>query len=74
MDNLTEDDIIELNSADEIQYLSFRFTLICDRCLNYFQEEEKLERHLVICVNQYQIEMPDEDNKWFLSLKNIRMN
>lgn len=37
---------------------------ICDRCLNYFKNEKVLKRHSKICVNEHQIEMPDEDNNW----------
>lgn len=31
---------------------------ICDRCLNYFTTNEKLERHVRSCANEYQIKMP----------------
>lgn len=37
---------------------------ICDRCLNFFDTNEKLIRHLKNCTSEYQIEMPDEDAKW----------
>lgn len=39
-------------------------SFICDRCLNYFQQEEKLKRHSINCTNGCRIEMPDENDKW----------
>lgn len=37
---------------------------ICDRCLNFFNNEEKLNEHLSRCSNEYTIEMPNENDKW----------
>lgn len=39
-------------------------SFICDRCLNYFQTKEFLTRHSTNCQNEYQVEMPTENNKW----------
>lgn len=37
---------------------------ICDRCLNFYDGIDKLNRHMTHCTNEYQIEMPDENTKW----------
>lgn len=38
--------------------------LFCDRCLNHFYSQEKLNQHLVYCLNQNecQIQMPTFEN------------
>lgn len=43
---------------------------ICDRCLNYFTDEGKLNRHIDRCTSEYRVEMPNENNKW-LEFKNF---
>lgn len=37
---------------------------LCDRCLNYFEKVEKLDKHLEDCTNECQIEMPEDTAKW----------
>lgn len=37
---------------------------ICDRCLNFYTNMQKLECHMKNCVNECQIEMPNNANKW----------
>lgn len=42
---------------------------ICDRCLNFFQEERLLINHSETCTNEYQIQMPLPWQKW-ITFKN----
>lgn len=42
---------------------------ICDRCLNYFEFEKKLNEHAENCTNEYQVRMPNATDKW-LNFKN----
>jgi hypothetical protein len=44
---------------------------ICDRCLHYFHNEDKLRQHYQICMNQNicAIQMPTDENK-MISFKN----
>lgn len=37
---------------------------ICDRCLNFFNNEDALAKHKAYCTNECQIEMPSEAAKW----------
>lgn len=44
---------------------------MCDRCLNYFDQSEKLSLHLKHCASECQIEMPTEKNN-LIEFKNYR--
>lgn len=39
---------------------------ICDRCLNYFELEEKLNEHMENCTSEYQVRMPNDADKWLI--------
>lgn len=46
-------------------------SFICDRCLNYYKTSVKLMAHSKNCVNDIQIEMPMEFDKW-IKFKNFQ--
>lgn len=50
-----------------------RIFFICDRCLNHFSSQKKVNKHRIICANMNKcaIEMPKEQNK-FESFKNYK--
>lgn len=43
---------------------------ICDRCLNFFQEERLLINHSETCTNEYRIQMPLPYERW-ITFKNL---
>jgi len=41
-----------------------RKNYICDRCLNFFHDEEVYKRHLNNCLNECRLSLPNEETKW----------